>query len=77
MLIPAKHERLETNVLVVGADIIVMLHKRKWSVEQLFHQVSSVKTISLDQFFNILTYLYLINAVELDNHYLSLRENVS
>ncbi len=78
MLIPAKHEQLQKNVLVIGADIVSILKKRRWSIEKLYEQVKILKSISLDQYFNTLTYLYLIDFIDLDNHYISLKtKNVS
>lgn len=74
MLIPTKHENLEKNVLVVGADILMLLKKRKYNIETLFQKVKKKKSISLNRFYNILLFLWLADLIELEKYYIEIKK---
>jgi len=74
MLIPTKHEDLEKNVLVVGADILMLLKKRKYNIETLFQKIKNKKSISLDRFYNTLLFLWLVDLIELEKYYIGLKK---
>lgn len=74
MLIPTKHEDLQKNSLVVGADIINLLKKRKYNIEALFSETKSQKDISLDSFYNTLTFLWICGVVDMDRYSISLNK---
>lgn len=73
MLIPTKHEDLEKNVLVLGADILMLLKKRKYNIEKMFQKVKNKKSISLNQYYNTLLFLWLADLIELEKYYVKLR----
>ncbi len=73
MLIPTKHENLEKNILVLGADVLLLLKKRKYNIESLFQKVKDKKSISLSQYYNTLLFLWLAGLIELDEYYIRLR----
>lgn len=68
MLIPTKHEDLQKNALVVGAEIIKILKKREYNVENLFSITKNKTDISIDTFYNTLTFLWLCKIVETDKY---------
>jgi hypothetical protein len=66
-------EDLESSILVVGADIIALLKKKKYNVENLFEALKAKTQITLDAFLSTLTFLFIIGFVELENSYLLLK----
>ena len=74
MFIPTKHENLEKSTIVLGADIIESLKKREYNVEDLFQELKKVfeKDISLNQYYNTLTFLWLTDVIELNDFNLKL-----
>jgi len=80
MLIPTKHEDLEKNVLVLGADILDLIKKksfRPYNIEVLFQDLKIRKEIGIEQYYDTLLFLWLIDTIELRNHYVYMRKNVS
>ncbi len=69
MFIPTKHENLHKSTIVLGADIIKSLKKKQYNVEDLFQELKKVfeKDISLTQYYNTLTFLWLTDVIELDD----------
>ncbi len=63
MLIPTKHEKLNRNVLVLGADLLKLLKKKEFNIEELYQKVRSVKDISLEDFFETILFLWLNDLV--------------
>lgn len=68
MLLPTKYENLEKNILVLGADILFILKRRRYNIEELFQKMKDLKSINLDQYYNTLTFLWLIDSIELNEH---------
>jgi len=68
MLIPSKHEKLDNNVLVLGADLLGLLKRKSHNVESLFQDAKRIKTLSLDQYYNTLTFLWSSGLIELQHH---------
>jgi len=74
MLIPSKHERLEKNLLVIGADILALLKRnRVYNIENLFQNLKCIKSVNLDQYYNAITFLWLSNIVTVDEYTISLK----
>ena len=73
MLIPSKHEKLDKNVLVLGADLLGLLKHRSYNVESLFQDANRIKSLNLDQYYNTLTFLWVTGLVELQQHQVILR----
>ena len=67
MLIPTKHERLSQNSLVLGADILGELDTRPFDAHSLYELLRKTKGISLEQFFDCVTFLWLTEAVSITN----------
>lgn len=76
MFTPTKHENLHKSTIVLGADIIKALKKREYNVEDLFQELKKVfkKDISLNQYYNTLTFLWLTDVIELNEFNLKLRK---
>jgi len=76
MFIPTKHENLNKSTIVLGADIIKSLKKKDYNVEDLFQELKKIfkKDISLNQYYNTLTFLWLTDVVELNEFNLKLRK---
>lgn len=68
MLLPTKYENLEKNILVLGADILFILKRRRYNIEELYQKIKDSKSINLDQYYNTLTFLWLIDSIELNEH---------
>lgn len=73
MLIPTKHEDLRLNCLVVGAEILRILRdEQEWeSVEGLFQRVSEKIPLSLDQYYNVLLFLWLADMIKKDDFFVA------
>lgn len=72
MLIPTKHENLDHNILVLGGDIIKHLKGRRVDIENLYQKISSDKNVTVDTFYNTLTFLWLAEILEVRDFYLEL-----
>ena len=68
MLIPKKHEKLSTNLLVLGADILAFIKNNPCNLEELFQKLKKDKSIDLDQYYNSLTFLWLAEYIEISHH---------
>ncbi len=75
MLIPTKHENLNKSTIVLGADVIKSLRKKDFNVEDLFQELKRVfqNDVSLSQYYNTLTFLWLTDIIELTDHHIKLR----
>ncbi len=75
MFIPSKHENLHKSTIVSGADIIKSLKKKNCNIEELFQEVRQnfQKDISLNQYFNTLTFLWLTDIIDLQDVTIRLR----
>lgn len=67
MLIPAKYENLNKNLLVSGADIIFHLRKKHINIEELYQLLKKEKGMNLNQYFNCLTFLWLADILVLED----------
>ncbi|MFA5962081.1 MAG: ABC-three component system middle component 6 [Parcubacteria group bacterium] len=75
MVIPSKHENLQRNLLVVGADILSFLKKKQYNVENLFQEIRQKKSIGIDQFYNILSFLYTAELIDFNDFSISIKNN--
>ena len=76
MFLPNKHENLHKSTIVLGADIIKSLKKKDCNIEDLFQELKQIfkKDISLNQYYNILTFLWLIEVVDLQEFTIKLKD---
>jgi Fe2+ or Zn2+ uptake regulation protein len=77
MLYPTKHENLSTNILVLGGDIISLLKKRKVDIETLYQIVKDKSDVSVDTFYNSLTFLWLADIIEVKEFHIKVKDNDS
>lgn len=75
MFVPSKHEDLHKSTIVVGADIIKLLNKRHFNIEELLQEIrrTTHKDISLNQYYNTLTFLWLVKVIELNEFTIKLQ----
>jgi len=74
MLIPSKHERLEKNLLVIGGDIISILKKKPYNLENLFQELKKIKSININQYYNAITFLWLSEIIQIDEYNIALKK---
>ena len=80
MVLPTKHENLNKNLLVLGADILKQLKNgQELTIEDAFQKIKSLKDIGIDKFYDTILYLWILDFIEFDNFNLKLKEinNVS
>jgi hypothetical protein len=77
MFLPNKHENLHRSTVVLGADIIKILKKKEYNIEDLFQEVKqlSQNEISLNHYNNTLTFLWLIDAITLKEFIIQLKKD--
>lgn len=75
MFVPNKHEDLHKSTIVVGADIIKLLNKGHFNIEELLQEIrrTTNKDISLNQYYNVLTFLWLVEVIELNEFTIKLK----
>lgn len=73
MLIPSKHEKLDNNTLVVGADIISLLKRGHLSIESIFDSMKIKKSVTLDDIYYSILFLWLSELVILDENLVKLK----
>lgn len=76
MLIPTKHENLNKCTIVLGADVIKSLKKKNFNVEDLYQELKRIfqNDVSLSQYYNTLTFLWLTDVIELTDYHIKLRK---
>ena len=76
MFNPTKYENLHKSTIIIGADIIKVLSKSTYNIEDLFQKLKNDfgKDISLNQYYNTLTFLWLTDVIELNDFNLKLRK---
>jgi|GEM_PF-662176 len=75
MLIPTKHEKLSQNILVVGANLINILKKEALNIEYLYITLSKNKKVSLNVFYDTITFLWLSEIVIYKDNIIFLRKD--
>ncbi len=75
MFVPSKHEDLNKSTIVIGADIIKLLNKGRFNIEELLQEIrrTTNKEISLNQYYNVLTFLWLVEVIELNEFTIKLK----
>lgn len=76
MFTPTKYENLHNSTIILGADIIKSLKSKDYNVEDMYQTLKKVfrKDVSLNQYYNTLTFLWLTELIELDEFNLKLRK---
>ena len=74
MIIPTKHEDIHKNSMVLGANVISYLKKYgSENIESLFQSLKQNVGISLDQYGDIVTMLWLGNIITIKEHRIHLK----
>lgn len=63
MLTPTKHQNLNNNILVIGAEILYIVKKKDYTIEELFQRAKINFNINLELYFDVLTFLWLIGSI--------------
>jgi hypothetical protein len=71
MLLPTKHQDLNINVLVLGADILHFLKKEGLTIEEVYQKLKTEKNVALEYFFDTITFLWLIDAINFNENKIS------
>ena len=71
MIFPNKYEKLSDNAIVIGADIIRLLSSEKeYTINILFDDFED--RLSLLKYFDVLTFLRMLDIIKLDKEKLKL-----
>ncbi|KUG06913.1 ABC-three component system middle component 6 [Solirubrum puertoriconensis] len=65
MITPTKHGDITKNALVVAAEVIKLLKKDDYNIDELHKVLAKKKEISLYLYNDVLLFLYLVDAIEL------------
>lgn len=68
----SRYEDLNRNTLVIWADVLLILKQKQFDLENLYQEVKH-KGISLDEYYNIITFLWLTESITVDKHLLTYR----
>lgn len=74
MLLPTKYEKLSSNTIVIGAEIISCLKNRPYNIEVLYQVLKEKININIEQYFNCLAFLWLAEGIVLQNYELHLKK---
>ncbi|MCT3906609.1 hypothetical protein HZQ01_14210 [Elizabethkingia anophelis] len=55
---------MSANILVLGADILNIIKKDSYNIEELYNKLMTEKNISINQYLDTLTFLWLVEAIE-------------
>jgi len=67
MIIPTKHQKLNENIIPIGAEIITSVRRKPKLVEDLFNEFKEAyKETHIDNFFLTLVFLWLIGAIKME-----------
>lgn len=72
MIFPDKYESINNGILVLGFRVIQLLRKKELHINQLYRKINKVYKIDMLYFFDIITFLWLLDAVELNFNIISL-----
>lgn len=69
MLIPTKHQKLNENLITIGSELLKEIKKGDKFVEDLFVDFKDKhEKIHLDNFFLSLIFLWLVDAVKMEEY---------
>jgi hypothetical protein len=77
MIIPTKHESLSENLAVVGADLIEILKRESFNIENLYRILTRTREIHIDVYFDVLTFLWLSKIIDYRENIILLRGNTN
>jgi hypothetical protein len=68
MLIPTKHENLEKNILIIWWDILSLIKSRAYNIEKLFQELKKIKSVSLEEYYDTITFLWTSDLIYITNY---------
>ncbi|WP_417958470.1 ABC-three component system middle component 6 [Flagellimonas yonaguniensis] len=77
MIIPTKHQNLDLNPMVLGADILFIIRNKDLTLEELYQELKKQINLNLDLYYDTLTYLWLLNSIDLNKNKISKKTSVS
>ena len=72
MLLPTKHENLQRNILVLGADVVAQMKSGTDNVEELFQYMKIHKDVSLEEIYDVVLFLWMCNVISVNQHRVTL-----
>ncbi len=76
MTVISKYDDLNHNFLVLGAGVIQFLKKKSYTIEGLFQEFCKSKGVELNKFLNIITFLWLLELVEIRSDRISIKSHL-
>jgi hypothetical protein len=76
MITPTKYSNLKNNALVQGSQIINLLKKRPFYVDDLFGELSKQNSTDLSQYYECLTFLFAMDLIYAEKHYIYLKRDM-
>ena len=73
LFILTKNLPSNSGLFSTSSCIIVILKKRKQNIEDLFQKLRDEKSVTLEQFYNTLTFLWLSDIIDNDEFYINLK----
>ncbi len=72
MILPNKYEDLNKTPLIIGKDILLLLHNKNFHLFDLYAKLSV--TINIDTYFDILTFLFAADLITFNNNIVYLND---
>ncbi|SDO03115.1 hypothetical protein SAMN04488516_1172 [Desulfonauticus submarinus] len=74
MLIPTKYDNINKSIAVIGYKITKELMKQPYNIDKLYQKIKKDVNISLDLFYDTITFLWLADIVEREKYQIFLRK---
>ena len=74
MLIPNKYDNINRNILVLGSKVVKELKKQSYNIDKLYLKLKKDLNISLELFYDIITFLWLSEIIEKNNYQIYIKE---
>ena len=75
MIIPTKHQKLNENLITIGAELLRELKKGDKFIDDLFNNFKEKhKNIHLDNFFLTLIFLWLVDTIKMEEFLLKIKQ---
>lgn len=74
MSLISKYSDVNRNLFVLGAAVLILLKEKDYQIERLFQECKNNKNLELNQFLNIVTFLWTLELINLNGNILSLKK---
>jgi hypothetical protein len=75
MLIPTKFDNLNYNPMILASHVLRFVRKSHRSFDESFAYINKRFNIDLNHFYNVLTFLWLFDLIEVTNNKIYYRGN--